>query len=155
MVLFHSFLLTEVHFLYVKKRPTYQCDDDLGPLCKLSVPAKAAEKGPDSRTALRQLSPRQHWGSSPRERAGGRNWGRMGGVHTEMDTASRRAPQGHGSAGTRTGSRGSTGTYTRQLPQNIHRKLPGVFSQTFYQRTDGWVINLTGSPHERKENHHL
>ena len=57
MVLFHSFLLTEVHFLYIKKRPTYQYYNDFGPLCKLSVPAKVAEKGPDPRIVLRQPSP--------------------------------------------------------------------------------------------------
>lgn len=34
-------------------------------------------------------------------------------------------------------------------------KRLSIFSQIFYQRTDGWVINLIQSPHESKENHHF
>ena len=89
MVLFHSFLLTEVHFLYIKMRPTYQYYNDLGPLCKLSVSAEVAEKGPDPGTVLRQLSPSECRREELRQK---------GGCHMERDKASRCASQGQQSS---------------------------------------------------------
>lgn len=147
MVLFHSFLLTEVHFLYIKMRPTYQYYNDLGPLCKLSVSAEVAEKGPDPGTVLRQLSPSECRREELRQN-GGVSHGKGQSQQVRISrTAELQARKLAPAAALAPALNSCRRTYVG--------KLLSLFSRIFYQQTDGWVINLIQLPHESKENHHF